>query len=447
MSLVSLLFTAIITIILYSIFSSPIILAIGISIVGGVLLDMIYEEAKDNFYILSIFILISSLLVSISMLFIKDSGCRIASWVVLSSWIYYFCSGWAQYFSEHIYNKHLRWMDNKKNRTSGDYTFQKYNVAMIYQFKYFLYSLPYIIINLILIIFIIEIPAFSFVSTGALVLALFVILIMMYFRGILPHYNDSKTEIHSFRDVFYSVGDYFSKLGKDFVAFFVNIGKFFKNLFKKKSRKIKTVKKTKTLKTKTNRPKLKINIDFSFLKRIFKRRNYSSSNGYYSHKSMVRSLVPLGISLLFLFLSFADLIEPFANVLATFVNYLTANLKTFVLSGLVANEWLPKVADAHWLLILPYGALVLVILVLSFVLDIALLIVCLLFLLVMFIVSIVFGVTILYIICPALIVLEIITLVKIFRNDESQLNKVIIILSLILTIICTVLFYTWKYII
>ena len=84
MSLVTLLLTAIGTLILYSIFSSPIILAIGISIGCGVLLDMIYEEAKDNFYVLSIFILISSLLVSISMLFIKDSGCRIASWVVLS---------------------------------------------------------------------------------------------------------------------------------------------------------------------------------------------------------------------------------------------------------------------------------------------------------------------------------------------------------------------------
>ena len=178
----------------------------------------------------------------------------------------------------------------------------------------------------------------------------------------------------------------------------------------------------------------------AWLKRLFRKKNpddnigkykykenkvnsYKNTNGDHSTGLLLLTVIPLAFIVILSILAIFGLTEPMAYGLQDAVNNMANNLKPFVISGLIINEWFPKVGEVFWLLVLPYGALVIICLLLSLVLDIVLLILYLVLLLVLFIISFIVSILFIYVLCPGIVILEIIMMCKVYKDDLSVTNK------------------------
>ena len=249
MGFVRALFTLIIMAIVYSFFTYPIVIAIGLTLAICNLLTIFTNKLAENFYVASAYLVIASAILTLICMGVDTASIRVAIWVVANIHLISVASSFLIVFAEDIYDK-------KVERYSGtdDYA-RRYAIHMLtaprkYAIKWLILAAPFLIVEIMLAINVKNNAVYGFINSGVYLLVSVLFYLAMRMRNIRP--DVSSFEVESFSDLMKAIGNFFVKPGKEFVAFFVRLGRFFKRLFtgelfKRKPKKVK-VKKEKNYK-------------------------------------------------------------------------------------------------------------------------------------------------------------------------------------------------------
>ena len=250
MAFVKILFTLVLTLGIHVYYPYPLILAIGLSLSVGYFLELIIQKIDDNFYIMCAYLLIVSSILTLVCMAIDHIPSRIAVWCISSFGLLGAGATLLMGFAYRVYDEKIGgpW----KNEKLIDYVDRKYAVVNWHLIKWCILASPIFIIQILLIFLIKENPTYGFINIGVYLVVEIVLFIMMKIKHIEPETGIS--DIKSFKDLFAAIGNFFVTPAKEFVAFFVDVGVFFKKLFtgelfKRKPKRVK-ITKEKTYKAK-----------------------------------------------------------------------------------------------------------------------------------------------------------------------------------------------------
>lgn len=137
-------------------------------------------------------------------------------------------------------------------------------------------------------------------------------------------------------------------------------------------------------------------------------------------------------------LSALGLIIPIVDNISDFAVSMFNDFELLYLVRTAVDHWGETVKDA-WLLIL--FPVLIVILIISFVLDVVLGIIYLVIAILIYFISLLISIIFVYALCPGIVVLEIIMVIKSFKNTYSITNKGWSIASMFITLFATIVFY------
>ncbi len=370
MILFFLILTLVATFIVYALVEASLVLFIGLGFAGALILSAIYWNLKSNFYIQSVYIFLNSVVQLILLLTIKNPYNSGALWIIYTITIFWWMKDWIEHFAEYNYENYLKPYAKsytKKHGSLNQYKYSEYANAIDgwENLKFYLLAIPYVILNVFLLLAYNFDSTFRFVvflSPISILICIAVFLITFKVKGIEPTEgrNDTTT---SFADVFLAFGKPFKALGNGLISFFKLFTLPFKKSYRSGSRRSSSYS-SRSSKTRSR------------TKRSYSSRSYSYSSGDFSVIWLVIPLVSLALVVLFIFLERESILSSQVGNWGEWIfNFVFEESKWFALTKLVFNDCLMELNTdtfLNLLTIVPLGILCLALLVLAAVLEVAL---------------------------------------------------------------------------
>lgn len=190
------------------------------------------------------------------------------------------------------------------------------------------------------------------------------------------------------------------------------------------------VQKSKTPKIKLSKPSKRVKREKSI--------HSSNSNQHTSVGLLLLTILPMVLVMIMAILSALGVIQPIAEGISRSSESMFENFEFLYLCREVIVDWMNSLEGGWSLLLFP---IVILAFILGFVLDIVLGLLYLLVAALLFLISIIFGFIFVYVLCPGVVILEIIMIQKSFKDTYSITNKGWSITSLFLSLIFTIIFY------
>jgi len=254
MGFVRALFTLLITAIVYACLPYPVVIAVGLTLAVTHILTVFIGRLAGNFFVACGYLMITSAILTLICMGVDDVSSRVGIWVVANLHLLGVVASFLIVFAEDIYYKNVESYSGTYGYAER-YARHKILAKRKYTIKWLILFSPLIIVEIMLAFFIKDNAIYGFINSGVYLLVGILFYLAMKIKHIQPELGSSKIE--SFSDLLKATGNLFVKPGKEFVAFFVKLGRFFKNLFtgklfkrKPKVKRKKYEKKGNTYKTK-----------------------------------------------------------------------------------------------------------------------------------------------------------------------------------------------------
>lgn len=369
MILFFLIITLIATFVVYSLVHASLVLFIGLGFASGIILSSIYWGLKSNFYVQSVYIFLNSVAQLILLLTISNPYNSGALWIIYTILIFWWMKDWILHFSEYNYENHIKPYAKaytKKHGSLNQYSYNRHVDAINgwEDFKFYLFAIPYAVLNVFLLIAYNFDPSFRFVvflSPVSILICTVIFLITFKVKGIEPT-GGRDDNITSFGDVFLAFGKPFKAIGSALLNFFKLFTLPFKRSYRGRSRTSSSYSSGSSRRKARTKPQ-----------RSYRSRSYSYSSGDFSVISLVLPLVFFAIVILFIFLERESILSSqVGNWGEWILNFVFERSRWFAHTRLVFNDCLLELNTdtfINLLTIVPLGILTLALLALTAVIE------------------------------------------------------------------------------
>ena len=166
--------------------------------------------------------------------------------------------------------------------------------------------------------------------------------------------------------------------------------------------------------------------------------NSLSYSGSYSRNILLLTVIPMVLVVVLAILAILGLADDIGMGLQNIaVDGLNSIEFLYLVSNMIENWFEPMDDGLVFLLGIPLLALIII----TFVLDVVLLILYSLAWIILFIISIIISIVFVYVLCPGIVILEIVMVVKSYKEQCSFTNKFWSIVALFVTLLSAIIFY------